>query len=344
MLAKRKMAVVDDLRFAEHRAPAGHPERAERAAAVAAAIAARSEPLSRLAPRAATPDEIGLVHRREHVDRIAEAVKSAPARLDVDTFVSPRSLEVALLAAGGAIDLALGVARGAFACGFAALRPPGHHAETDRAMGFCLFNNVAIAARALQRTARVERILILDWDVHHGNGTQHFFETDASVLYTSIHQYPFYPGTGAVGEIGTGRGEGFTLNVPLPAGCGDREYVGVMLNLIEPAARRFKPEMLLVSCGFDAHRDDPLADMNVTRDGFRDMAAIARAIADDLCAGRIAFVLEGGYALSGLADGVNALFDAVAADDPPELPKSEPLLSGTPLEAAVQQVSRIHGL
>ncbi|HXV36581.1 MAG TPA: histone deacetylase, partial [Myxococcota bacterium] len=296
MLAKRRMAVVDDPRFAEHRAPIGHPERAERVAAVAAAIAARSEPIARIAPRAATPDEIALVHSREHVDRIAEAVKHAPARLDVDTFVSPRSLEVALLAAGGAIELALAIARGEITCGLAALRPPGHHAETDRAMGFCLFNNVAIAARALQRAARVERILILDWDVHHGNGTQHFFETDASVLYASIHQFPLYPGTGAVGEIGTGRGEGFTLNVPLPAGCGDREYVGVMLNLIEPAARRFKPEMLLVSCGFDAHRDDPLADMNVTRDGFRDMAAIARAIADDLCAGRIAFVLEGGYA------------------------------------------------
>jgi acetoin utilization deacetylase AcuC-like enzyme len=342
MLAKRKTAVVEDKRFLAHRGPAGHPERTERISAVGAAIDARSEPLTRIAPRAATPDEILRVHSREHFDQIAEASRHAPAQLDPDTYVSAESFEVALLAAGGTTELALRVARGELDSGLAAVRPPGHHAESDRAMGFCLFNNVAIAARALQEQESVDRIMILDWDVHHGNGTQHFFESDPSVLYASTHQFPFYPGTGAVDEIGVDRGEGFTLNVPLPAGCGDREYVGVMERLIAPAARSFRPEVILISCGFDAHRDDPLAAMNVTREGYRDMAGIARALADDLCGGRIVFVLEGGYAASGLQDGVNAVLDVITREDSPEIPKKAPVLSGTVLDTVIEQVSRAH--
>jgi len=342
MLAKRKTAVVEDERFLGHRGPAGHPERPERISALGGAIDARGEVLTRFAPRAATPDEILRVHSREHFDRIAEASGRAPTQLDPDTYIAAESLEVALLAAGGSTELALRVARAELDSGFAAVRPPGHHAESDRAMGFCLFNNVAIAARALQKEESVDRIMILDWDVHHGNGTQHCFESDPSVLYASIHQFPFYPGTGAIGETGVGRGEGFTFNVPLPAGCGDREYVGVMEHLIAPAARSFRPEMILISCGFDAHRDDPLAAMNVTREGYRDMAAIARALADDLCEGRILFVLEGGYAASGLEDGVNAVLDVIQAEDSPELPKSAPLSTGSVLDRVVEQVSRAH--
>jgi len=342
MLAKRKTAVVEDKRFLDHRGPAAHPERPDRISAIESAVAARGEALTRLMPRAATPDEILRVHSRAHFDRVAEASRRAPAQLDADTYLSAESFEVALLAAGGATELALRVARGELASGLAAVRPPGHHAESDRAMGFCLFNNVAIAARALQAEESVDRIMILDWDVHHGNGTQHHFESDPSVLFASTHQFPFYPGTGAVGEIGVGRGEGFTFNVPLPAGCGDGEYVGVMEHLIAPAARWFRPEMILVSCGFDAHRDDPLAGMNVTRAGYRDMSAIARALADDLCGGRIAFVLEGGYALSGLKDGVNAVLDAIVGDDAPEWPMSTHLLAGKVLETLVDRVSRTH--
>jgi acetoin utilization deacetylase AcuC-like enzyme len=344
MLAKRKTAVVEDERFLGHRGPAGHPERPERISAVRAAVDARSEALTRFAPRAATPDEILRVHSREHFDQVAEASRRAPAQLDPDTYISAESFEVALLAAGGSAELALRVARGELDSGFAAVRPPGHHAESDRAMGFCLFNNVAIAARALQTEESVDRIMILDWDVHHGNGTQHCFEGDPSVLYASTHQFPFYPGTGAVGEIGVGRGEGFTFNVPLPAGCGDREYVGVMERLIAPAARRFRPEMILISCGFDAHRDDPLAAMNVTREGYRDMGAIARALADDLCEGRILFVLEGGYAASGLTDGVNAVLDVITGEESPELSKSAPVSTGKVLDSVVEQVARAHQL
>jgi acetoin utilization deacetylase AcuC-like enzyme len=342
MLAKRKTAVVEDERFLGHRGPVGHPERPERISAVGGAIDARGEALTRFAPRAATPDEILRVHSREHFDRIAEASGRAPTQIDPDTYIAAESLEVALLAAGGSAELALRVARGELDSGFAAVRPPGHHAESDRAMGFCLFNNVAIAARALQEEESVDRIMILDWDVHHGNGTQHCFESDPSILYASTHQFPFYPGTGAVGEIGVGRGEGFTFNVPLPAGCGDREYVGAMEHLIAPAARSFRPEMILISCGFDAHRDDPLAAMNVTREGYRDMGAIARALAEDLCEGRILFVLEGGYAASGLEDGVNAVLDVIAGEDSPELPESVPISTGSVLDGVVERVSRAH--
>jgi acetoin utilization deacetylase AcuC-like enzyme len=344
MLAKRRTAVVEDERFLGHRGGAGHPERPERISAVGAAVDARSEALTRFAPRAATPDEILRVHSREHFEQVAEASRRAPAQLDPDTYVSAESFEVALLAAGGTTELALRVARGELDTGFAAVRPPGHHAESDRAMGFCLFNNVAIAARALQEEESVDRIMIHDWDVHHRNGTQHFFESDTSVLYASTHQYPFYPGTGAVGEIGVGRGEGFTFNVPLPAGCGDHEYVGVMERLIAPAARSFRPEVILISCGFDAHQDDPLAAMNVTRDGYRSMSAIARALADDLCGGRILFVLEGGYAASGLEDGVHAVLDVITGADSLEMPKNEPILPGTALDSVVEQVSRTHNL
>ncbi len=344
MLAKRKTGVVEDKRFLDHRGPAGHPERPERIRAVGAVLDARSAALTRVEPRAATPDEIFLVHSQDYFERVAEASRRAPVQLDADTYLCAESFEIALLAAGSTTELALRIASGELACGFAAVRPPGHHAERDRAMGFCVFNNIAIAARAVQQQASVDRLMILDWDVHHGNGTQHCFESDPSVLFASIHQFPFYPGTGAAREIGVGRGEGCTLNVPLPPGCGDLEYVGVMERLIVPAARAFRPEMLLVSCGFDAHRDDPLAEMNVTREGYRAMAAIARSLADDLCVGRIAFVLEGGYAVSGLQDGVHAVLDAILGDAPTEMPKNEPVLSGPVLDAVVEQVSRIHSL
>ena len=210
-------------------------------------------------------------------------------------------------------------------------------------MGFCLFNNVAIAARALQAEEAVERILILDWDVHHGNGTQHYFETDPSVLYASIHQFPFYPGTGAADEIGKDEGEAFTVNVPLPAGCGDPEYIGVLQHLIVPAAQSFRPEVILVSCGFDAHHDDPLASMNVTHAGYQAMTAIVRSLAEDLCGGRLAFVLEGGYAASGLRDGTSAVLEGILGADPPELPETAPILSNSVLEQALDAVFCVHG-
>ncbi len=343
MDAKRAIAVVEDSRFLDHVGPAGHPERPERLTAVGSALDARTEPLSRLALRSASADEILRVHTRAHFDEVRAAAARAPSRLDADTYASSDSFEVALLAAGASVDLAKRVAGRDAASGLAAVRPPGHHAESDRAMGFCLFNNVAIAARALQQDLGIDRILVLDWDVHHGNGTQHFFEADDSVLYVSTHQFPFYPGTGSVGETGVGAGEGFTLNIPLPAGCGDVEYVGVLQRLVAPAAIAFRPEMILVSAGFDSHRDDPLAAMNVTADGFRGMTSIIRSLADDLSGGRLAFILEGGYSASGLIDGVTSVMDGIVGSDPTPYPSETDVSPNSVLQRVTDQVSGLHG-
>jgi acetoin utilization deacetylase AcuC-like enzyme len=343
MVAHRATAVVEDPRYREHRSPAGHPECPERLAAVHEAVAPRANRLEALEPRAAGADEVLRVHSKAHWERVEEAARRAPLQLDPDTFVSPRSFEVARLAAGGSLELAGRIARGELRNGFAAVRPPGHHAEAGRAMGFCLFNNAAVVARALQAEHGLERILILDWDVHHGNGTQHIFEEDPSVLYFSTHQFPFYPGTGDFGERGRGRGEGATVNVPMPAGCGDVEYVGVMQRVLAPVARRFAPDLLLVSSGFDAHRDDPLGGMTLSGDGFASLARIARALAEELCGGRLVCLLEGGYAASGLREGSEALLEALLDPAPPALPEAAPVAPGSPLAAILERVSAAQG-
>jgi acetoin utilization deacetylase AcuC-like enzyme len=343
MAASRVTAVVEDSHFLDHRGPAGHPERPDRLTAVHDALAPRSDRLVPVAPRPATREEILRIHSPEHIDRISRACEQAPALLDADTYVSPESFEIGLLAVGGSVDLARAIAAGRVQAGLASVRPPGHHAEADRAMGFCLFNNVAVTARALQAEDGVDRILILDWDVHHGNGTQHSFEEDPAILYVSTHQHPYYPGTGAASEAGRGRGAGFTLNIPMPAGCGDAEYAGAFQRILAPAARTFRPDFILVSCGFDAHRDDPLADMQVTAAGYAAMAAIVRHLADDLCGGRLAFILEGGYALSGVREGTTAVLDAIFDPEAPSLPPVADLQPGSLLERVVEPVVQVHG-
>jgi acetoin utilization deacetylase AcuC-like enzyme len=219
-----------------------------------------------------------------------------------DTAVSAASAEVARLAAGSLVALCREVARGNLGRGFAAVRPPGHHAERDRAMGFCLFNNVAIAARYLREWEAVGRVMVVDWDVHHGNGTQHLFEEDPTVFYFSVHQYPLYPGTGAADEIGRGAGRGATLNCPLPPGAGSEEFLGALERSLVPAARRFEPEFILVSAGFDAHARDPLASLEVSTEAFAEATRIVRRMADELARGRLVSVLEGGYDLDALAE------------------------------------------
>ena len=342
MSATPSFRVIEDPRYREHQGPDGHPERPERLRAVGQALDAFGDQIDRVRPRPAEPQEILRVHQRELIDQIASTAAARLTALDPDTYACAASHEAALLAAGGSVDLVRAIARGEVRSGLAAVRPPGHHAESHRAMGFCLFNNVAIAARALQAEEGVDRVLILDWDVHHGNGTQHSFESDPSVLYASMHQFPFYPGTGAAGESGVGAGAGATLNIPLPAGCCDAEYIGVFQRLVAPVVMAFRPEMILVSCGFDAHADDPLASMQVSGDGFRAMTAIVRRLADELCEGRVAFILEGGYALSGLRDGTTAVVETMLAEQAPALPAPVELLPGSTLRHVVDSVAAVH--
>ena len=337
-----KIRVVADARYQDHRGPDGHPERPERLLAVEEALSEFEDVIERRAPRAAEAHEIQRVHGSEHWARVEQSASLPHTRLDPDTYTCQASFEVARLAAGGTVDLARGIAAGDASCGIAAVRPPGHHAEADRAMGFCLFNNVAVAARALQAECGLEKLLILDWDVHHGNGTQHSFEDDPSVLYVSTHQFPYYPGTGDFGEAGTGRGLGTTLNIPMPAGCGDAEYVGALARLLVPVALQYQPQMILVSCGFDAHRDDPLASMNVTAAGYRAMTRIVRSLAEETCEGRILFVLEGGYAASSLIDGTRAVLDVMSRETqetPNEFGSLEP---SSPLWGILDRAASVH--
>jgi acetoin utilization deacetylase AcuC-like enzyme len=336
-----RVAVVEDPRFLAHRSPPGHPERPERLAAVGRAIAERRGRLARLAPRPADGDELIAIHPLAHLRAIEAAARLAPGHLDPDTYVCRESHDVALLAAGSAVEAARAVAQGRCRAAFAAVRPPGHHAEAQRAMGFCLFNNVAIAARALAHDG-LERILIVDWDVHHGNGTQHSFEDDPNVLFFSTHQFPFYPGTGDFVEAGRDRGEHATVNVPLPPGCGDRDYEGVLRRVLGPVALAFQPQLILVSCGFDAHRDDPLASMQLSRDGYTEMTRIVRALADELCGGRLVFVLEGGYAPSGLYEGASAVLDVLLEPESPALGAAPEAAAGSTLRHVVERVAAVH--
>jgi acetoin utilization deacetylase AcuC-like enzyme len=269
--------------------------------------------VTRVAPRAALREELVAVHDPAYVDSLG-TLAGQHARLDEDTALSPRSWDAALLAAGGAVKAVESVFSGAAANAFVWARPPGHHAEARTAMGFCLFNNVAVAAAAGRRLG-AQRVLIVDWDVHHGNGTQHMFEQRRDVLTMSSHQFPHYPGTGAPDEIGRGEGAGFVVNAALPAGQSDADYGAVFEDLFLPIAEAYRPDLVLVSAGFDAHRADPLGDMNVTERGFAAMCTAVRRIAEDHAQGRLVLLLEGGYDLEGLVGSSRACLEVLAGRD-----------------------------
>ena len=282
--------------------------------------------LTLVKPRKASVEELSLVHQKQHISRIQDLAKKGGGWIDGDTVMSPDSYEVALYAAGGAIRATEVVMEGEVASAFALVRPPGHHATPRRAMGFCLFNNIAIATEQALAKYKLERITIIDFDVHHGNGTQEVFYHRPEVMYISTHEYPFYPGTGGVEDNGSDAGRGATLNIPLPAGCGDGEYLEVFEQIIAPAVKRFKPELIMVSAGYDAHWVDSIAMMRVSVTGFAQMVEIIKGLADELCDGRLVFVLEGGYHLSALAASVKATFDVLLGntgiDDPLGQPPS----------------------
>jgi acetoin utilization deacetylase AcuC-like enzyme len=300
----------------EHDVP-GHPERPARIAALEAEMARHDwfgwERVE--APRA-TAEQLGRVHPAEHVALIERLSAQGGGPIDYDTTVVPGTFEAALRAAGGAVALVDALLGGDAPCGWSAQRPPGHHAEAGRAMGFCFFNNVAVAAAHARAAHGAERVLILDWDVHHGNGTNDIFHADPAVLFCSIHEWPLYPGTGPAGDAGSGAGAGFTVNLPVPSGSGDEVHASLVEHVVGPLCTAFAPQLVLVSAGFDAHRADPLATLRLTEAGYAAMTASLRRMCAEVGA-PLGLVLEGGYAVDALAASVAALMPVLGASDVP---------------------------
>jgi acetoin utilization deacetylase AcuC-like enzyme len=330
-----KVGLVYDPIYLKHDTD-GHVENASRLEAVISYLeeTGLKKKLTPIKPRAASVAELSLVHTKQHISYIKGVAKKGGGWLDADTVMSPDSYEVARYAAGGAIAAAEAVMEGKINSAFALIRPPGHHATHRRAMGFCLFNNIALTAEhALAK--HVERVLIIDFDVHHGNGTQEIFYDRPEVMYISTHQYPFYPGTGGVEETGRGAAKGTKVNIPLPAGCGDSEYLAVFKQIITPAARRFKPGLILVSAGYDGHWADGLALMQLSVSGFAKVAGVIKGLADELCQGRLLFALEGGYNLRALSASVKATLDILLGN------KSDDPLGQSPRRTAAPKIDRL---
>jgi acetoin utilization deacetylase AcuC-like enzyme len=294
----------------------GHPERPARMRAIEAELGRRDwlgwEPVE--APRA-TEEQLLAVHPREYVERVRE-MSARGAAFDPDTPTSAGSYEAALRAAGGACALVDALLDGGERTGFCALRPPGHHAEPARAMGFCLFATVAIAARHALDSLGAERVLVVDWDVHHGNGTNSIFHGSREVLFASIHQYPFWPGSGALGDVGSGEGEGYSLNLPVPAGTGEAAFLSLVEHVVAPAARQYRPDLMLISAGYDAHAHDPVGGLALSTSSFGALARQLRALGEELGA-PVGAVLEGGYDLEALAGSVAETMAALGGDGAP---------------------------
>lgn len=303
--------IVKDPVFLKHHPDGWHIESPERLDVLYRMLDAEentgSYPL--IPARRAGVEELHLIHSPDHVVRMRETSGRDLTILDGDTSTSRGSFEAALCAAGSLCEAVSSVYSGLLDNAMALVRPPGHHAEWNRAMGFCLFNNVAVAAAYARKILGIERVLVVDWDVHHGNGTQHAFEDDKSVLYFSAHRYPFFPGTGAAEEKGFGGGEGYTVNVPMPAGSGDGDYAGVFSHILTPIAAEFQPGLILVSAGFDSHRRDPLGGMAMSEKGFAYLTRSVMDMATESCGGKVVFALEGGYDLDALRDSVACVLD-----------------------------------
>jgi acetoin utilization deacetylase AcuC-like enzyme len=305
---RKRVGLVYDDAFLRHVPPDRHPEGPERLTSIVDSLKREKlwDKLEHVAPEQVTDSELHLIHSSSYVSEVEAACATGVHRLDADTYVAAESYAVARLAAGAVTTAIRRLIEGKLDSAFCAVRPPGHHAERDRAMGFCLFNNVAIGAATARAHLGLEKVAILDWDVHHGNGTQNSFLSDNSVHYTSIHQYPHYPGSGAAAEKGAGNGLGYTMNFPLPAGAGDEEYLSALEVFWIPEMEKFKPNLILVSAGFDAHLDDPLSAISLSEKCFAEMTRMVLRCADRCCSGRVISVLEGGYDLPALGRSVAA--------------------------------------
>jgi acetoin utilization deacetylase AcuC-like enzyme len=331
---------VVDSSYRDHEVPPDHPERPERIGALLDLMTRyQREGLVKIEPRLATTGDLLRNHDDWYVDKVKSTAAEVRYSFDLDTHASSRSYETACLAAGGLLELCDRIMAEDVDNGFAFVRPPGHHAESNRALGFCLFNNVAVAARYLRVKYGLDRILIVDWDVHHGNGTQNSFYEDRHVLYVSTHQFPHYPGTGALDEVGAGDGLGFTVNLPFPPGYGDEEYAEAFERIIEPIGRQYDPDFVLISAGFDCHRSDPLSEAAVTTNGISTMTRSILRVARDHARGRCAAVLEGGYNLEALVDSTTCVLDEMGGDhlDGPEVEDGEIVSAAV---TAVQSIQR----
>lgn len=339
-------AYITDERFAEHTLE-GHPESAARLTAIGTALRERGldQRLRHLTAVEAPAEAIAAVHSDRYLERLARTeMLSQPMMFELDTYVTPHSYAAVRLAAGATIRAVEAVLRGEARHALAAVRPPGHHATRTTGMGFCLLNNVAIAARYAVQVGGVRRVMIVDVDVHHGNGTQDIFYDDPSVLFVSSHQSPLYPGTGMIEETGQGAGIGYTVNIPLPPGTGDQGFERVYESIVLPVGERFAPELILVSAGFDAHWADPLANLCLSLTGFARLVRLVLSLAEAVCGGRIVFVLEGGYNLqvlgAGWANLARVLLGEAEIDEPLGAAHSvEPALDGL-----IERIRRIHKL
>ena len=322
-----QIAIVKDEIFLKHYPGDWHPERPERLEKIYARLEEEDlAPLLKvLAPREATFEELAWNHAPEYIKTIQQTAGQDHVQLDPDTATSPDSYEAAIKAVGAQFVGLDAIFEGQVNYVFALVRPPGHHAEYNRAMGFCLFNNVALAAHYAMKRLGCERVLIVDWDLHHGNGTQWSFYEDPRVVYFSTHQFPYYPGTGRVEEIGRGEGTGYTVNVPLSAGCGDLEYATVYRKVLVPVVRQFKPQVILISAGFDIYFGDPLGGMSVTPVGVAYLTRLIKELAQEVCDNRILLTLEGGYSLQGLSDCTAAVLFELAGKSVIHLDRLEDL-------------------
>jgi acetoin utilization deacetylase AcuC-like enzyme len=323
-----------------------HPESPERLNAIwdALQVAPLPDYITWPTPSPASVEQLTRVHRPELVSFVRDLAARGGGTIGLDTVASHRSYDAALIAAGGAIQATrLGCERPGQRA-FALVRPPGHHATPDTAMGFCFFNNVAVAARVALDELGLERVAIVDFDVHHGNGTQDIFYGDKRVLFCSLHQFPLYPGTGRAEETGTGEGRGYTVNIPLPPGSGDLAYRQAFEQIVGPAVRRFQPELILVSAGFDAHWRDPLAEMRVSTTGFVEMTQCLLALSHELCQGRLALTLEGGYDLQALASSVVAVCTTLVGESPRDSLGPPPGGEVTNVGPVLERIRRVHGL